>query len=113
MTAEQMDKLFQEFSQASSRTASKYGGTGLGLAISKEGAADVTEERPPTALSRTVGDRGVSCQDAPNGGTAPLAAGVVSMTVVTAGWTTPSRRSCATRGTNERRTRRRIRQPSG
>jgi signal transduction histidine kinase len=35
MTAEQMGKLFQEFSQASSATASKYGGTGLGLAISK------------------------------------------------------------------------------
>ena len=30
MTAEQMGKLFQEFSQASSTTASKYGGTGLG-----------------------------------------------------------------------------------
>jgi signal transduction histidine kinase len=35
MTAEQMDKLFQEFSQASSKTASKYGGTGLGLVISR------------------------------------------------------------------------------
>jgi signal transduction histidine kinase len=35
MTPEQMSKLFQEFSQASSATASKYGGTGLGLAISK------------------------------------------------------------------------------
>ena len=35
MTPEQMDKLFQEFSQASSSTASKYGGTGLGLAISR------------------------------------------------------------------------------
>jgi signal transduction histidine kinase len=35
MTPEQMGKLFQEFSQASSSTASKYGGTGLGLAISK------------------------------------------------------------------------------
>jgi signal transduction histidine kinase len=35
MTPEQMGKLLQEFSQASSTTASKYGGTGLGLAISK------------------------------------------------------------------------------
>jgi signal transduction histidine kinase len=35
MTAEQMDKLFQEFSQGSSTTASKYGGTGLGLVISR------------------------------------------------------------------------------
>ena len=35
MTPEQMGKLFQEFSQASSKTASKYGGTGLGLAISR------------------------------------------------------------------------------
>jgi signal transduction histidine kinase len=35
MAPEQMGKLFQEFSQASSTTASKYGGTGLGLAISK------------------------------------------------------------------------------
>jgi signal transduction histidine kinase len=31
----QVDKLFQEFSQASSTTASKYGGTGLGLVISR------------------------------------------------------------------------------
>jgi adenylate cyclase len=35
MTREQMSKLFQEFFQASSATAPKYGGTGLGLAISK------------------------------------------------------------------------------
>jgi signal transduction histidine kinase len=35
MTPEQVGKLFQEFSQASSSTASKYGGTGLGLVISR------------------------------------------------------------------------------
>jgi signal transduction histidine kinase len=35
MTVEQMGKLFQEFAQASSSTASKYGGTGLGLVISR------------------------------------------------------------------------------
>jgi signal transduction histidine kinase len=35
MTPEQMGRLFLEFSQASSTTASKYGGTGLGLAISR------------------------------------------------------------------------------
>jgi len=36
VTPEQMGKLFQEFSQASSKTASKYGGTGLGLVISRK-----------------------------------------------------------------------------
>jgi signal transduction histidine kinase len=35
MTPERMGRLFEEFSQASSATASKYGGTGLGLAISR------------------------------------------------------------------------------
>jgi signal transduction histidine kinase len=35
MTPEQIGKLFQEFSQATSARASKYGGTGLGLVISK------------------------------------------------------------------------------
>jgi signal transduction histidine kinase len=38
MTPEQMNKLFQEFSQASSTTASKYGGTGLGLAMPARGS---------------------------------------------------------------------------
>src|SRR5262249_22088233 len=35
MTPEQIGKLFQEFSQASSTTASKYGGPGLGLGVSR------------------------------------------------------------------------------
>jgi signal transduction histidine kinase len=51
MTPEQMAKLFQEFSQASSTTASKYGGTGLGLAISRRFCqmmgGDITVESAP------------------------------------------------------------------
>jgi signal transduction histidine kinase/regulator of replication initiation timing len=51
MTPEQIGKLFQEFSQASSATASKYGGTGLGLAISKRFCqmmgGDITVESEP------------------------------------------------------------------
>jgi signal transduction histidine kinase/DNA-binding response OmpR family regulator len=51
MTKEQMDKLFQEFSQVSSGTASKYGGTGLGLAISRHFCrlmgGDITVESAP------------------------------------------------------------------
>jgi two-component system, NtrC family, sensor kinase len=51
MTEELMGKLFQEFTQASSTTASKYGGTGLGLAISRHFCrmmgGDITVESKP------------------------------------------------------------------
>ena len=36
MTAEQLAKLFQEFSQADALTAQRYGGTGLGLALTRK-----------------------------------------------------------------------------
>jgi len=67
MTAEQMAKLFEEFTQADAATAQRFGGTGLGLAITRKlarmmgGDVTVTSEsgkgsvftvRLPAAASR-------------------------------------------------------------
>jgi adenylate cyclase len=51
LTAEQQTKLFQDFTQADSLTARRYGGTGLGLALSRKLArmmgGDVTVTSEP------------------------------------------------------------------
>ena len=51
MTPDQQAKLFQEFAQADTTTAQKFGGTGLGLAITRKLArmmgGDVTVTSEP------------------------------------------------------------------
>ena len=58
MTAEQLAKLFQEFSQADSLTARRYGGTGLRLALSRKLAHDGrrrdSEDKPGKGSAFTV-----------------------------------------------------------
>jgi len=53
MTAEQLGRLFEAFSQAEASTARDYGGTGLGLAITRRYCrllgGDVTVESAPGA----------------------------------------------------------------
>ena len=67
MTAEQIDKLFQPFTQADASTTRNYGGTGLGLALTRRlcemmgGAITVTSEPGKgsvftVSLPRTVRD---------------------------------------------------------
>lgn len=59
MSPDQLKKLFQPFSQASSETAKKYGGTGLGLDISKKicamlGGSIAVESLPGKGSTFTV-----------------------------------------------------------
>ncbi len=70
MTPEQLERLFEAFSQAEASTAAKYGGTGLGLALSKrfcemmggtiavestEGSGTTFTAQLPVAISDAVG----------------------------------------------------------
>lgn len=67
MSPEQMDRVFEAFTQAEASTASKFGGTGLGLAITKQFAqlmeGDVTLESEMGKGSTFTVDLPVSVND--------------------------------------------------
>jgi signal transduction histidine kinase len=52
LAAEQQAKLFQEFTQADSLTAGRYGGTGLGVALSRKLARMMGRDRVERARQR-------------------------------------------------------------
>jgi GAF domain-containing protein len=68
MTAEQQAKLFEEFTQADSSTAQRYGGTGLGLAITRKLARMMGGD---VAVASEPGKGSVFTVRLPGGGGAP------------------------------------------
>jgi CheY-like chemotaxis protein len=73
MTKEQLDRLFQAFSQSDASTVKRFGGTGLGLAITKRFCTmlggDVTVESTPGTGSTFIirlPDQGVAPAAAPS-----------------------------------------------